>query len=91
MLSAPVVKEDYRCGGAGVIMFKVSFRKCVNPSVWGTQIVCVDSLPEAETMAVKILYKHIQGKKLLLVHKSDLVYDVFAVDKPIGEIAISTA
>ena len=72
-------------------MFKVAFRKCVDRSLWGTQIVCVDSLPEAEIMAVKILDKHIQGKKLLLVHKGDLVYDVFAVDKPIGEVLISTA
>jgi hypothetical protein len=75
----------------GYIMFKVAFRKCVGRSLWGTQLVCVDSLPEAEIMAVKILGKHIQGKKLMLLHKGDLLYDVYAVDKPIGEVAISTA
>jgi len=74
-----------------VIMFKVAFRKFANRSIWGTQLVCVDSLPEAEIMALRVADKHIQGKKLLLLHKGDLVYDVYAVDKPIGEIAISTA
>jgi hypothetical protein len=73
------------------IMFKVAFRKCVGRSLWGTQLVCVDSLPEAEIMVVKIMAKHIQGKKLMLLHKGDLVYDVYAVDKPVAEIAITTA
>jgi len=72
-------------------MFKVAFRKFANKAVFGTQFVCVDSLPEAEIMAVKIVDKHIQGKALLLVHKGDLVYDIYAVDKPIGEVLISTA
>jgi hypothetical protein len=72
-------------------VFKVAFRIGAEKSLWGTQIVCVDSLPEAEIMALKVVDKHFQSKALLLVHKGDLVYDVFEIGALIGEVLISTA
>lgn len=72
-------------------MFKVAFRIGAEKSLYGTQIVCVDSLPEAEIMALDVVDKHFQGRNLFLVHKGDLVYEIYEIGALIGEVMISTA
>lgn len=47
-----------------------------------------DSLYEAEHLALQIVSKHFSDKKIMLVHKDNLIYDIFEITEPIGQVAI---
>lgn len=72
-------------------MFKVMLQQYNNASAIRQQHVCVDSLPEAEIMALKLASKHYKTENLILVHRGDLIYDVYEVFEPVGQVLIKTA
>ena len=71
-------------------MFKVTVQNYDNASAVRQQVVSVDSLPEAEILALKVVTKHYKTDNLILVHRGDLIYDVYEIFEPVGQVFIKT-
>ncbi len=54
------------------------------------QIVYADSLHEAEIMAVSLASRRFGNAPVMLVHRGDLVYDIYEIAEPIGSVVIRT-
>jgi len=54
------------------------------------QTVSVDSLPEAEILALEAACKHFESKRVMLVHRGNLTYDIYEIFDPIGRVRIKT-
>lgn len=71
-------------------MFNIILQKSGKSGACSTQPVCLDTLYEAELMALELATKHFKDKQVMLVHRSNLLYDIYEIDKPIGSIQIRT-
>lgn len=69
-------------------MFKVAVQKVGGEPLSFQQVVCVDSLYEAEIMALRLASNHFEGRSIMLVHTGGLIYDIFEVGEPIGQVRI---
>jgi hypothetical protein len=71
-------------------MFKVLINKQLDQPCYFTQVVVVETLAEAELMALKLAIQHFKTNSLVLVYRDNLSYDVFEVGEPIGQIQIKS-
>lgn len=71
-------------------MFKVAIQAQSKRPVSTIQVVCVDSLPEAELMALKLAGKYYKCNNLMLVHRANLLYDIYEIFEPVGQVQITT-
>ena len=71
-------------------MFKVILKQNDQGENTRQQVICVDSLPEAEVLARKVAIKHYKTSNLILVHRGDLIYDVYEIFEPVGQVYIKT-
>lgn len=71
-------------------MFKVGLQKKGQGKAAAVCTLSVDSLPEAELLALKFARTMFKGIDIMLVHKGDLEYDVYETFEPIGRVGIKT-
>jgi len=71
-------------------MFKVAIQKVFDKPLYFQQVVVVDSLCEAELMALKLAAKQFNTITVMLVHTGNLFYDIYQVGEPIGRIQIKS-
>ena len=71
-------------------MFSVALLTREKQSFAKLQQVCVDSLPEAEILALKLACKYYRTNAIMIVHRGNLEYDIYETFAPIGSIRIKT-
>lgn len=71
-------------------MFKVLLQKQIDKPCYITQVVVVETLTEAEFMALKLAIQHFKTNSLVLVYRDNLSYDIFEVGEPIGQVQIES-
>jgi len=71
-------------------VFSIALQTSEKPVFFRVQTVSVDSLPEAEILALKAARKHFMSKQVMIVHRGNLIYDIYEIFEPIGRIKIKT-
>ena len=72
------------------VMFKVIIHNPDQKKQFTLHTTAVDSLPEAEIMALGLVRKQYRNDHLMLVHKGELVYEIYEIFEPIGSVQIKT-
>jgi len=71
-------------------MFSVEIQATSKQPVSTKQTVLVDTLPECEILALKLAAKYYKSNNLMLVHRDNLLYDIYEVFEPVGQLQIKT-
>jgi len=71
-------------------LFSIALQTDAAKSFIRLQTVCVDTLPEAEIMALRVASKHFSSKQVMIVHRGNLIYDIYEIAEPIGQVQIKT-
>jgi len=69
-------------------MFKVDVQSDTNKARIFTQVVCADTLYEAELLALSLVSRHNPDKQIMLVHRGNLIYEIYEIINPIGRVRI---
>lgn len=71
-------------------MFRVALQESLDRPLYFQQVVVVDSLYEAELMALKLATQRFNNANLVIVHRGNLVYDIYEVAEPVGRVQIKS-
>lgn len=69
-------------------MFKVKIRSDSIPRSYTERNFFVSSLSEAELKAFDLVKEHFQTDSIVVVHRAELVYDIYQVVKRMGQVKI---
>jgi len=69
-------------------MFKIDIQHITRPYIHIMFNVCVDTLCEAELMAVSMIMKHFTSYNIELVYDKDLEYKIYDSCEYVGDVTI---
>lgn len=69
-------------------MFRVAVQEPGKEALFSVHTVSVNSLYEAERIAVELAQKQYPDMSVMLVHRGGLVYDIYEIAEPIGQVQI---
>lgn len=72
-------------------MFKILIKPDIERNFAFGQVCCCDTLIQAEQYALGMLRKQFADSNVLMVHREDLVYDVYDIGDPVAELQIKLA